>query len=69
MRRFGVKHCRLSLAWPRLHPDGGTQPNQKAIDHYRRVFDAMERNGITPWVTFYHWDLPQALETAGGWRV
>lgn len=69
MRRLGVKNYRLSLAWPRLHPDGGPSVNQKGIDFYRRVFDAMERNGITPWVTFYHWDLPQALEDQGGWRV
>ncbi|OAM90496.1 GH1 family beta-glucosidase [Termitidicoccus mucosus] len=69
MRRLGVKNYRLSLAWPRLHPDGGRDINQKGIDFYRRLFDSMERNGITPWVTFYHWDLPQALEDAGGWRV
>ncbi len=68
MRRLGVKHYRLSLAWPRLHPDGGPGVNQKGIDFYRRVFDALEKNGITPWVTLYHWDLPQALEDRGGWR-
>jgi beta-glucosidase len=67
MRKLGVKNYRLSLAWPRLHPDGGTSVNQKGIDFYLRVFDAMEHNGITPWVTFYHWDLPQALEDQGGW--
>lgn len=69
MRRLGVKNYRLSLAWPRLHPDGGPAVNAKGVDFYHRIFDAMERNGITPWVTLYHWDLPQALENAGGWRV
>ena len=68
MRRLGVKNYRLSIAWPRLHPDGGDRLNTKGVDFYRRVFEAMERNGITPWVTFYHWDLPQALEDQGGWR-
>src|SRR5690606_27928922 len=67
MRRLGVRNYRLSLSWPRLFPDGGRTVNTKGIDFYRRLFDAMERNGITPWVTFYHWDLPQALEERGGW--
>lgn len=68
MRRLGVKHYRLSLAWPRLFPDGGRSVNGKGVDFYRRLFDSMAQNGITPWVTFYHWDLPQALEEHGGWR-
>lgn len=69
MRDLGIKHYRLSIAWPRIHPDGGTAVNPKGIAFYHRLFDAMERNGITPFVTFYHWDLPQPLEDAGGWRV
>lgn len=69
MRELGVRHYRLSLAWPRLHPDGGTKVNPAGIDFYRRLFDAMRDHGITPWVTLYHWDLPQTLEDAGGWRV
>ncbi|HYD84343.1 MAG TPA: family 1 glycosylhydrolase, partial [Opitutus sp.] len=68
MRRLGVKHYRLSLAWPRLFPDGGRTVNARGVDFYRRLFDAMASNDITPWVTFYHWDLPQALEENGGWR-
>jgi beta-glucosidase len=68
MRRLGVKHYRLSLAWPRLFPDGGRTVNAHGVDFYRRLFDAMASNDITPWVTFYHWDLPQALEENGGWR-
>jgi beta-glucosidase len=67
MRRLGVKNYRLSLAWTRLYPDGGSQVNSRGIDFYRRLFEAMEHNGITPWVTFYHWDLPQALQDNGGW--
>ena len=68
MRSLGVKHYRLSLAWPRLFPDGGRSVNARGIDFYRRVFDSLAQHDITPWVTFYHWDLPQALEDAGGWR-
>ncbi len=68
MQRLGVKHYRLSLSWPRLFPDGAGPVNSRGIDFYRRVFDSLARRGITPWVTFYHWDLPQALEERGGWR-
>jgi beta-glucosidase len=69
MRKLGIRHYRLSLAWPRIHPDGDGAVNQAGLDFYHRLFDAMERNGITPWVTMFHWDLPQALEDKGGWRV
>ena len=69
MRSLGAKHYRLSLAWPRILPDGDGAVNQKGLDFYHRLFDSMEKHGITPWVTMFHWDLPQALETRyGGWR-
>lgn len=69
LRELGIKHYRLSLAWPRIYPDGEGELNQKGIDFYHRLLDSLEQNGITPWVTFYHWDLPDALETRyGGWR-
>jgi beta-glucosidase len=67
MRALGVKHYRLSLAWPRIIPDGDGAINQRGVDFYRTLFDAMAENGITPWVTLFHWDLPQALEDRGGW--
>jgi beta-glucosidase len=69
MRRLGVKHYRLSIAWPRIYPQGDGALNQKGIDFYHRLFDSLARHGITPWVTMFHWDLPQALEDRGGWRV
>jgi beta-glucosidase len=69
MRKLGVKHYRLSLAWPRIFPDGRGAANQKGIEFYHRLIDAMLAAGIEPWVTLYHWDLPQALEDIGGWRV
>ncbi len=69
MRRLGIRNYRLSIAWPRIIPDGTGAVNQAGIDFYHRIFDSLERHGITPWVTMYHWDLPQALEDQGGWRA
>ena len=68
MRRLGIKNYRLSLAWPRIYPAGDGPLNPKGVDFYHRLFDCLEQNGITPWVTMFHWDLPQALEDRGGWR-
>ena len=56
----------MSLAWSRIFPDGTGQPNQKGVDHYNRVIDELLAAGITPYVTMFHWDLPQALP--GGWQ-
>jgi beta-glucosidase len=67
MRSLGVRHYRLSIAWPRIYPKGAGALNQAGLDFYHRLFAAMAENGITPWVTLYHWDLPQALEDSGGW--
>lgn len=67
MRSLGLKNYRMSLAWPRIFPQGDGAVNQKGIDFYRRVFDSLHENEITPWVTMFHWDLPQALEDRGGW--
>jgi beta-glucosidase len=69
MRRLGISHYRLSLAWPRIFPNGDGAVNQRGVDFYQRLIDALLAEGITPWVTMFHWDLPQALEDRGGWRV
>lgn len=69
MKQLGVRHYRLSLAWPRFFPDGDRPANPLALDYYRRLLDALHDAGIEPWVTLFHWDLPQALEDRGGWRV
>jgi beta-glucosidase len=66
MADLGLDTYRFSVAWPRVRPDGGA-PNPAGIDFYSRLVDTLLANGIKPWVTLYHWDLPQTLEDAGGW--
>jgi beta-glucosidase len=65
--RLGVPWYRFSLAWPRLQPDGRGPLNPTGVDFYLRLIDALQERGIDPWITLYHWDLPQALQDAGGW--
>jgi beta-glucosidase len=69
MSDLGLKFYRFSFAWPRLQPDGRGQLNQAGVDFYSRLTDRLLERGIIPWVTLYHWDLPQVLEDAGGWPV
>lgn len=57
----------FSLAWSRIMPDGKGQINQKGIDYYHKVIDQCLEQGINPWITLYHWDLPHKLEDKGGW--
>jgi beta-glucosidase len=67
MRAMDLNSYRFSVAWPRVQPQGTGQANQKGLDYYRRLVDALLEAGIRPMLTLYHWDLPQALEDAGGW--
>jgi beta-glucosidase len=67
MRSLGIKHYRLSIAWPRFFPTGDGELNPKAVEFYRKLLTSLIENGITPWVTLFHWDLPQALDEKGGW--
>jgi beta-glucosidase len=65
---LGAGAYRFSVAWPRIQPAGAGRPEPRGLDFYRRLVDGCRERGITPYVTLYHWDLPQALEDAGGWR-
>jgi beta-glucosidase len=66
MRNLGVGAYRLSLSWSRLIPDGTGAPNPQGIAFYDALIDSLLAAGITPWVTLYHWDLPQCLQDRGG---
>lgn len=67
MKAMNIPNFRFSLSWSRIIPDGSGSPNQQGIDFYDRVIDKCLELGIEPWVTLYHWDLPEALEKKGGW--
>ncbi|GGO04513.1 beta-glucosidase [Microbispora rosea subsp. aerata] len=67
MAGLGVNAYRFSIAWPRVMPAGHGPVNQAGLGFYDRLVDALCERGITPVPTFFHWDLPQALEDRGGW--
>ncbi|NRQ34670.1 beta-glucosidase [Nonomuraea sp. NN258] len=67
MAELGLSAYRFSVSWPRVQPDGSGAINAKGLDFYKRLTDELRGHGIDPWLTLYHWDLPQALEDAGGW--
>jgi len=66
MRELGLDSYRFSTSWARVVP-GGRAVNEQGLDFYSRLVDELLENGILPWLTLYHWDLPQALEERGGW--
>ncbi len=67
LKNLGVNSYRMSISWSRVLPNGTGTLNDKGMDYYKRAFDSLLKNGITPNVTLYHWDLPQVLEDKGGW--
>ena len=68
MKALGANAYRFSIAWPRVFPEGAGTPNPKGLDFYDRLLDELSANGIEPFATLYHWDLPQALQDRfGGW--
>lgn len=66
LKSLGVGAYRFSISWSRIFPDGKGQPNEKGVAYYQRVVDELLKNEIAPYVTLFHWDLPQALP--GGWQ-
>ena len=66
LTRIGFDAYRLSIAWPRVMDEAG-RPNQKGLDFYKRLLDALGEKGLQTFVTLYHWDLPQHLQDRGGW--
>lgn len=67
LKDLGVNGYRYSVSWSRILPEGKGQINQKGLDYYRRLTDALAEAGIAPNITLYHWDLPYELERLGGW--
>ncbi len=67
MRLLGVRAYRFSVNWSRILPEGTGRVNDKAINLYRDMILEMKKNGITPYLTMYHWEFPQALQDKGGW--
>ena len=69
MKEIGLKAYRFSTSWARVLPEGRGRVNQKGLDFYDRLVDALLEADIEPFLTLYHWDLPQALQDEGGWPV
>jgi len=67
MREIGLQAYRLSVSWPRVLPEGTGAANERGLDFYDRLVDALLEAGITPWITLFHWDYPYALFCRGGW--
>lgn len=67
LKQLNIPNFRFSISWTRILPAGTGDVNQAGITYYNRVIDYCIKQGIEPWVTIYHWDLPQTLEERGGW--
>lgn len=67
MHSLNIPAFRFSLSWSRIFPQGIGKPNSAGVDFYNHLIDFCLELGIEPWVTLYHWDLPQALQAKGGW--
>lgn len=67
MHQLGIGAYRFSTSWSRILPDGTGAANAKGLEFYDRLVDALLERGIAPWLCFYHWDLPQAIQDRGGW--
>ncbi|MAU12787.1 MAG: beta-glucosidase [Anaerolineaceae bacterium] len=68
MAELGIDSYRFSVSWPRVIPAGTGTINQQGLDFYKRLIESLQEANITPYLTLYHWDLPQALQDKGGWE-
>ncbi|MEZ5740282.1 MAG: family 1 glycosylhydrolase [Burkholderiaceae bacterium] len=69
MQDLGLGAYRFSIAWSRLFPEGVGRRNENGFAFYDRLIDDLLAAGVTPWITLFHWDYPQALQQRGGWMV
>ncbi|MDO5577504.1 MAG: GH1 family beta-glucosidase, partial [Fibrobacter sp.] len=67
MKEINLECYRLSIAWTRIFPEGRGEVNEKGAQFYDNLIDSLLKAGIKPFITLYHWDLPEALERNGGW--
>jgi beta-glucosidase len=67
MAALGLRGYRFSVAWTCIQPEGSGPVNQRGLDFYKRILEGLHARNITPMVTLYPWDLPQALQDRGGW--
>jgi beta-glucosidase len=67
IKQLNIPNFRFSISWTRILPNGTGAVNQAGIDYYNRIIDYCLSKGVEPWLTVYHWDLPQVLEDKGGW--
>lgn len=68
MAGLGIRNYRFSISWPRVLPEGVGAANEKGLDFYDRLIDALLSRGIRPFVTLFHWDYPSALQARGAWE-
>ncbi len=68
MKQLGLQAFRYSISWPRVMPSGVDRENPAGMDFYDRLTDTLCEADIEPWVTLFHWDLPQVIQDRGGWN-
>ncbi|HEX8023378.1 family 1 glycosylhydrolase, partial [Mucilaginibacter sp.] len=67
IKELNIPNFRFSISWTRILPEGTGKINQAGIDYYNQVINYCIKQGVEPWLTVYHWDLPHVLEVKGGW--
>ena len=67
LEELAVNSYRFSISWPRVLPEGIGRVNEKGLDYYDRLVDALLSKGVTPYITLFHWDMPYELYLKGGW--